>query len=222
MNIVRAAFAVKIGTCLSVLLPGTAAAFSAQDVLTYCQATHADTGFVRDKLRAAGWQDVGPAEAELAGTSLRLAMLATWNFSTRESYSPSDWQADWATAQANVSRYTAKLDEDSSVLLIEPKTSSVILVSWIDGATIRMHCVLAVTEAAAKSQSYHPRLQQPSAGEAFYATLEGSDVPTSRISAISQSVSVSRTVVEKELGLKTDIVAVFETRTSYPASAVRP
>jgi hypothetical protein len=219
---VRAALGMKIAISLAALLPGSASAFSAQDVLTYCQATHADPGFVRDKLRSAGWKDVEPAEAESAAISLRLAMLATWNFSTRESYSPSDWQADWATAQVNVDRYMAKLDEESSVLLIDPKTSSVILVSWTDGPAIRMHCILAVTEAATKSQSYNPRLQQPAASKGFYATLEGSDVPTSRISAISQSVSVSRPVVENELGIKTDIVAVFETRTSYPSSAVRP
>lgn len=177
---------------------------------------------MRDKLRAKGWIDVDPANAETAAANLSLALLATWNFSTRQSYSPSDWQSDWAGAQESVGHYMAKLDEDKSVLLIEPKTSSVILVSWTDGAAIRMHCILAVTEAAAKSSSYNPRLQKPDAGNAFYALLEGNDIPTSRISVLSQSVSIFRPIVEKELGLKTDIVAAFETRTSYPASAVRP
>jgi hypothetical protein len=116
----------------------------------------------------------------------------------------------------------AKLDEGRSVFLIEPKTSSVILVSWTDGLAIRMHCILAVTETAAKASYYNPKLQKPGAGEAFYTLLEGNDIPTSRIGVLSQSVSVSRPIVEKELGLKTDIVAVFVTRTSYPASAVRP
>lgn len=218
----RAAFATTLATCLAALLPGSAAAFSAQDVLTYCQATHADPAFVRDKLRATGWIDVDPAKPETAATSFSLALLAIWNFSTRESYSPSDWQSDWAAAQESAGRYMAKLDEDKSVLLIEPKTASVILVSWTDGPAITMHCVLGVTEAAAKSSSYHPRLQRPDAGYAFYALLEGNDMPTSRISVLAQSVSVSRPIVEEALGLKTDIVAVFETRTLYPAFAVRP
>jgi hypothetical protein len=212
----------SLAVSLAVALPSAATAFSAQDVLTYCQSTHADPNFVRDKLRALGWTDTDPAKTDAAAETLALTQLATWNFGTRASYSPSDWAGDWAIAQKNADRYLAKLDEDSTVLLIEPKTSSLILIAWSDGAAIRMHCTLAVTEAATRSQSFHPRLQRPNAGDAFYAILEGSNRSTTRVIGGSASVSIAPAVVETELGITTDVVAVFDTWTTYPASAVRP
>ena len=216
------AFGQSLALCLAVAFPGAAAAFSAQDVLTYCQATHADPGFLHDKLRSSGWTDVNPADPGPVAETLALSILATWSVRTRTSVSPSDWQGDWATAQQNASRYLTGLGDRSSALLLDPETSSLILATWTDGPAIRMHCLLAVTEAATKSQSYHPRLQQPDDGNAFYVILEGSDVATSRISTLSLSVSLARSVVEGELGLKTDVVSVFQTMPSYPASAVRP
>lgn|GEM_PF-4101505 len=218
----RSAFGQSIAVCLAVVLPGPAAAFSAQDVLTYCQATHADPGFVSDKLRASGWVDIDPLETEAAAEKLALAMLATSNLDTRTSVSPSDWQGDWAIAKANAAEILTKLGEENTAFLVDPETSSLIRITWTDGRAISVRCRLIVTEAATKPQSYHPRLQQPSADNAFYTILEGNDVSTSRISVLSLSVSVARSVVEKELGLQTDVVAVFETVSSYPASAVLP
>lgn len=218
----RRVFGKSFAVCLAVALPSAASAFSAQDVLTYCQSTHADPSFVRDKLRALGWTDIVPAETKAAAETLALAQLATWNFGTRTSYSPSDWGGDWAIAQENADRYLTSLDEDKVALLIEPKTSSLILIAWTDGPAIRIGCTLAVTEAATNSQSYHPRLQRPNAGDAFYAILEGSDRSTTRVIGGSASVSIAPAVVETELGITTDVVAVFDTWTTYPASAVRP
>ena len=203
-------------------LPGAASAFSAQDILTYCQSTHANPTFVRDKLRALGWKDIDPAKTELAAQTLALTQLATWNFSTRASYSPSDWAGDWAIAKQNANRQLESLDEDQTVLLIEPTTSSQILITWTDGAAIRIGCTLAVTDAATKSQSYHPKLQRPDAGDAFYAILESSDRATTRVLGGSASVAIAPVVVETTLGITTDVVAVFDTWTRYPASAVRP
>jgi hypothetical protein len=206
----------------AVALPSTATAFSAQDVLTYCQSTHADPTFVRDKLRSSGWADIDPAATKAVAETLALTQLATRNFTTRDSYSPSDWVGDWAVAQENADRYLTSLDEDQIALLIEPKTSSLILIAWTDGPAIRISCTLAVTDAATKSQSYHPRLQRPDAGDAFYSILESSDRSTTRVLGGSASVAISPAIVKTELGITTDVVAVFDTWTTYPASAVRP
>lgn len=211
-----------LAVSLALALPNAASAFSAQDVLTYCQSTHADPTFVRDKLRAQGWRDIDPAETKAAAETLALTQLATWNFGTRASYSPSDWAGDWAIAQKNADRYLASLGEDKAVLLTDPKTSSLILIAWTDGPAIRMQCTLAVTMAAAKSQSFHPRLQRPNADDAFYAILEGSNRSTTRVLGQSASVSIAPAIVETELGIKTDVVGVFDTWMTYPASAVRP
>ena len=218
----RHMFGTFLALCLMVASPSVATAFSAQDVLTYCQSTHADPTFVRDKLRSLGWTDIDPTESKAAAETLALTQLATWNFSTRASYSPSDWAGDWSIAQENADRYLTSLNEDKTVLLIEPKTSSLILVAWTDGSAIRMGCTLAVTEAATKSQSFHPKLQRPKAGDAFYAILEGSNRSTTRVIGQSASVAVDPAVMKTELGITTDVVAVFDTWITYPVSAVRP
>jgi hypothetical protein len=217
----RAVFGIALAGCLATA-PDTASAFSAEDVLTYCLATHAEQGFVRDKLRALEWTDVDPEATESVAETLALAMLATRNFATRTSHSPSDWQEEWAREQVRAGRYLERLDENNTVVLIEPNTSSLIMVNWTDGPALRMMCLLAVTEAATKPQTYHPRLMRPNGGEAFYTIAEASDLSTSHINGTSLSVSVQQAVVEAALGIETEIVAVFETMTSYPTSAVRP
>lgn len=218
----RAHVRLILTACLVALLPAKVSAFSAQDVLTVCLATHADPGFVRDKLRSLGWTGVDPNVENDVANTLTLATLASWFSFQRRSFSPDNWKQSWEVAQRIIHLYLDHLDENSAVVLREPGTKSLILVSWRGGSARDMQCLLAVTEAATKPQSYHPRLQDPDGGDAFYSILESSELATSRINGSSVSVSVDRDVVKSALGIDVDVVAVFQTRASYPASAVTP
>ena len=207
---------------LTALTPGHASAFSALDVLTLCHATHAEPGFVRDKLKTLGWQDITTSTTADVVDVLTLATLATMTFETRTSHSPSNWKKDWANAEKFLNIFLAPRGADRMAILREPETSSVILLNWDDGSARGQTCLLAVPEAATKPQSYHPKLQEPDGGNAFYTIAESSDPLTSRINGSSRAVSVDMQVVQTALGRPLDVVAVFSTRTSYPANAVLP
>lgn len=203
-------------------MPGTVLAFSAQDVLTLCLANHADPGSLRDKLRSSGWKDITPTADNNVADTLTLATLATWLPNNRKSFSSENWKQDWTNAQGVTDLMLNALGENSSLTFIDPETKSLLLISWRDGFARDVRCVLAVTEAATKSKSYHPRLQEPDTGDAFYSLFESSDNSSIGTQRATFSVSVDKDLVKQAIGIDLDVAAVFRTVSIYPLSVVSP
>jgi hypothetical protein len=114
------------------------------------------------------------------------------------------------------------LDEDSSLTFIDPETKSLVMISWRDGFARDVRCVLAVTEAATKSQSYQPALQEPDSGDAFYSLFESSENSANRTMSATFSVSVDKNLVKEAIGIDLDLVAAFRTVSIYPVSVAAP
>ena len=222
MKSMRAIYAISLVAVVYSVEPGRASDFSAQDILTYCLANHADPAFVRDKLRSRGWENISPEMNAGVATKLAVGLIALDHSSQRGSFSPLDWAKSWDWAQKYADWQISNLDENRSVILIEPDSLSVIKIDWTNKTAIDIDCVLVVTEAATKSQSYHPRIPPASGYDAFYWQLERDNFSVSRAHSGAVLVSVTHAVVEAALGIKTDVAAVFQTDNSYPASAVRP
>jgi hypothetical protein len=226
MNIPRLIFGLLSVAAMSAATPVAARSFSAQDVLTYCLATHADPLFVKDKLLSFGWIEVGPERADYIEQTIALAWTATRQPVSRTSYNPTDWSESWNSATKLAKSLLARPNESNSAILnsailLDPESSSVIWITWSDGTAININCLLAVTEVATKTQTYHPRLPQPNGSDAFYTVLEGNHLSASRALNSAMLVSVEPRVVEAAIPIETDIVAVFKTYNTYPSSAVR-
>jgi hypothetical protein len=203
-------------------LSAEASTFSAQDILTYCQATHADPTFVRDKLRNLGWADSDPGQITETTSLVALGMVATTGSSSGASFNPTDWTESWAWGEEAASAILGKLDEQSSVVLTHPETGSLIWIDWADKSSINISCLLIVTKAATASQTYHPKLPAPNVGDAFLSSIEGGLSPTTRIRTSMVVASINPTVVQVETGFASDAVAAFYSLNKFPASAVRP
>lgn len=202
--------------------PTLATAFSAQDVITICQTTRSSPATVPALFLKQGWRQFADEEHQAATDLLSIAFLTGYaDLRLDQPYSPSDWKQAWVTTKDAAASIVRGVAKDQWSLMIHDATGAFLAINTRDG-TVKMGitCILTVPADAANQPTYHPKLPRPDSRGAFRATLETLDTDMTRTKIVTSGISVDPTAIDHELGIKTDIVAVFRSSISYPAWAV--
>lgn len=202
--------------------PTLASAFSAQDVITICQTTRSSPATVPALFLKQGWTQVTDKADQAATDTLSIAFLAGYSeLHSDKPYTPPDWQKAWDSTRDAAAKMVRGDTRDQWLLLTHDATDAFLAVGTSEGGPqLRITCILTVPADAASQPTYHPKFPRPDPRGAFRATLEGMDNDMSRTLILTSGVSVDPAAIERELGIKTDIVAVFRSSISYPAWAV--
>jgi hypothetical protein len=214
----------KLGILLAVLAtlalpaPVSARTMSAQDVLTVCLTTPKDPMDVLVYFHANGWADATKADIDLLRDAVALTFFATGGSPEKGLKENGYWE--------KLQKFSTEILDGTSKepwkVLHHRETGAVLILFPTTTPKIGLKCRLSVPSAPSKAQEFHPKLPAPAAPALIESTLDGHDLAVSRVTIITNSVSISQPAVDDALGAKTDISAAFMTSINYPAWAVTP